>query len=130
MFRANIQALPKSLRKRFTFQQHNFLEPPPQDGGNKIQAYILRMVLWNWADDVAILILRGFIPVMQHSFEIALLINDAICCSLETVESHIEKDIRHLNMAMMVLNNVKVRTEQEWRELLTKVSPNFKVWIR
>lgn len=85
------------------------------------------MVLWNWADDVAILILRGFVPVMQHSPEIALLINDAICCSPGTVEPHVEKGIRHLDMAMMVLNNAKVRTEQEWRELLTNVSPNFKV---
>ena len=127
MFRANIQTLPEALQKQFAFQQHDFLKPQPVHEPNRIRAYILRMILWNWADDVAILIFQAFVPVMKLSPEIALLINDGICRDPNTVAPHVEKGIRRLDMAMMVLNNAKVRTELQRRELIAKASPNFKV---
>lgn len=129
MFQGNVQDLPQTLQKQLVFQQHDFLKPQPLDEGNRIKAYILRMILWNWADDVAILILQSFVPVMKSSPEIALLINDGVCCGPGTVEPHVEKAIRHLDMAMMVINNAKVRTEHQWRELVAKACPNFRVCL-
>jgi O-methyltransferase domain len=129
MFQSTLTHLPPSLQSRLRFQQHDFRQPQALSPSDErtVKAFILRMVLWNWADDVAVQILRGFVPVLQQSPDIALLINDAICCEPGGVDPHIEKQLRHLDMVMMVLNNAKIRTEADWRGLLTEADPGLKV---
>ena len=128
MYQENLQRLPDTMQQRFRFQRQDFLEPQPLMDASRVKAYILRMVLWNWADDVAVKILQTFVPVLEQSPGISLLINDGIHCGPRMVEPHVEKGIRHLDMAMMVINNAKVREEHQWRGLLAKASPNFEVW--
>ncbi|KAK0513795.1 hypothetical protein JMJ35_003517 [Cladonia borealis] len=127
MYQANLQGLPEALQKRFRFQRHDFLEPQPLSDASRVKVYLLRMVLWNWADDIAVKILQTFVPVMKQFPGISLLINDGIHCRPGILEPHVEKEIRQLDMAMMVMNNAKVREEHQWRELLTKASPNFEL---
>ena len=127
MFEATRQKLPQDLQRRLEFQKHNFLDAQPLKDATRTKAFILRMVCWNWADDVAIKILRSLVPVLRASPETVLLINDQICCEPGMVDPHVEKGLRHLDMVMMVLNNAKVRMEHEWRALVTEASPHFKV---
>jgi O-methyltransferase domain len=129
MFQSTLAHLPSSLQSRLRFQQHDFRQTQTLSPSDErtVKAFILRMVLWNWADDVAVQILRGFVPVLQQSPDIALLINDAICCEPGGADPHVEKQLRNLDMVMMVLNNAKIRTEAEWRGLLMEVDSGLKV---
>ena len=132
MFQSTLTHLVPSLQSRLRFQQHDFRRPQTLSTSDErtVKAFILRMVLWNYTDDVTAQILRGFIPVLQQSTDIALLINDAICCEPGGVDPHIEKQLRHLGIAIMVLNNAKVRTEADQRGLLMAADPGLKVSFR
>lgn len=130
MFQSTLTHLPPTLQSRLRFQQHDFRHPQTNLSASDqrtVKAFILRMVLWNWADDVAVQILRGFVPILRQSPDIALLINDAICCEPGGADPHVEKQLRQLDMVMMVLNNAKIRTEKEWRALLEEADRGLKV---
>ncbi len=121
------QALPSGLQQRIRFNQRDMFKAQPVEDAGKVLAYVLRNVLWNWSDEDCIKILQTFVPVMEASPEVVVLVNDGMSPARGTFEPHVEKAYRRRDVTVMTMHNTKQRTEEEWRELFAKASPHFKV---
>ena len=123
------QALSPALQKRIKFNQHDKFEPQPIPDTDKVLAYVLKNVLWNRSDEESIRILQAFIPALEKSPQTVILLNDGISPVRGMFESHVEEAYRRRDVTVMTMHNNKQRTEQEWRELFTKASPQFQVRV-
>lgn len=130
-------SLPASLADRVTFAPQDMFAARPDDELKSVRAYILRNVLWNWSDAESIKALRSFVPVMEQAGpgEVVLLINDGLSPPKGMFDKDTEKAFRRRDVTTMTMHNAKQRTEEEWRDVLGKASPHFKVcasflWVR
>jgi hypothetical protein len=108
-------------------KQNDLLRLQPIEGLDRTLAYILKSVLWNLCDDDCIKLIRKFLPVLEKSPETVILMNDLVSPRRGTFEPHVEKAYRRRDVALMTMHNVKQRTEEEWLDLLKRVSPHLKV---
>lgn len=70
------QAMPMAIKQgRVTFQSHDFFQPNPQVGDDKV--YVLRWILHDWSDALATQILKSLEAVMTPGSRI-LIIDSAI----------------------------------------------------
>jgi O-methyltransferase domain len=121
------QSLPMALQHCIKYNLHDTFKPQPISDADKVLVYIMRTVLWNFTDEDCIRLLQSFIPAMEKSPGTALLVNDLMSPARGTFELHIEQAYRRRDVTLMTMHNTKQRTEEEWRGLFTKASPNFKV---
>ena len=114
-----------SVGGRVAFQQHDFFEPQPIDNAS---AFFIRQCVHNWPDKECTEIFRAFVPALQACEpETRLLINDTVLPKLGQKTRYEERGLRQLDVAMLVVNNAKQRTEEEFRGLLKEADERFEV---
>ena len=123
------QNVSPALQQRIQFNQRDMFKPQPIEAADKVLAYVMRNVLWNWSDDDCVKLLQTFIPVMDKSPDTVLLVNDGMSPAWGMFEPHVDKAYRRRDVTVMTMHNTKQRTKEEWRELFEKASPHFEVRI-
>ena len=119
--------LPPELQSRVKFARRDMFKPRSDENGESIGAYVLRDVLWNMEDRNCAKVLQSFVPVLEKSKETVLLVNELLSPAPRTFEPQVEQAYRRRDVTLLTMHNVKQRTEQEWRDLLTGVHPSLKV---
>ena len=105
--------LPLSVASRISFQEHDFFKSQPVDKAN---IYLLRMILHDWADADAVIILRQLVSAMDsHS---RLIIMDSVLPRAGSIPSAQERMLRVRDMTMLEAFNSLERDEEDWRRLL------------
>ena len=85
---AEKQDLDEHLRKRITFQTHDFFTPQTVSA----DVYLFRYVLHNWPDQYAVDILRQTIPVLKEGARIV--IHDSLLPEPCTASATTEREVR------------------------------------
>lgn len=111
--KATAAQLPINIASRISFQEHDFFKSQPVD---KADVYLLRMILHDWADADAIIILRRLVSAMDsHS---RLIIMDSVLPRSGSIPSAEERMLRVRDMTMLEAFNSLERDEEDWRRLL------------
>lgn len=111
----------------FQIQVDKFKPQPTGDPESVLLVYLVRNILWNCSDEDCIKIFQTFVPAMEKSPDTVLLVNEMISPAAGTFECHVEKRYRRRDVTVMTMHNAKQRTEEEWKALFAKASPNFTV---
>ncbi|RWA03416.1 hypothetical protein EKO27_g11691 [Xylaria grammica] len=112
---ANAEAtLPADVLSRIVFQGHDFTQPQPVAGG---AVYLLRMILHDWPDNAAVVILRNLVPVLAKGTA-RLLIMDTVMPTPGQVPCSVERVVRVRDMTMMQVFNSHERDLDQWNALL------------
>ncbi|KAL1959371.1 hypothetical protein VTO42DRAFT_2174 [Malbranchea cinnamomea] len=119
--------LTPELSERITFVRRDIFKPRPVSEAEYVGVYLLRNVLWKMDDKDCIKLLQSFVPVLEKSNQVFLLVNEVLSPAPRTFEPHVEQAYRRRDVTLMTMHNAKQRTEQEWRDLITGVNPHFKV---
>ena len=90
-------SLPQDILSRITFQGHDFTRPQPVSGA---AVYLLRMILHDWPDHVAITILSQLVPVLADG-KAKLLIMDTALPAPGEVPQSVERIVRVRDLTMM-----------------------------
>lgn len=89
--------------------------PQPVQGAD---AYLLRMILHDWADDQAMTILRNIVAAMDET-KSRLFIMDTVLPEPGSVPISVERIARARDLTMMQSFNSKERESEEWQALIT-----------
>ena len=108
-------SLPADIVSRLTFQTHDFTQPQPVLGAD---IYLLRMILHDWPDDVAVKIIRQIVEAMNTA-NCRLLIMDTVLPKPGSVPVSVERIVRARDLTMMQAFNSKERDLDDWKALLT-----------
>lgn len=81
-------ALPPELNGRITFQPHDFFQRQPKQFAGKV-VYYLRMILHDWSDKYAAMIIRPLVENMKTGDRI--IINDRLVPEPGTSELFVEQ---------------------------------------
>ncbi|KAK7417357.1 hypothetical protein QQX98_004634 [Neonectria punicea] len=115
-FSFKVQKFPDDL-SRFTVEEWQ---------GNHV-IYTLNSILWNLPDEDCITVLRVFLPLLKVTPTSCLLINELMSPRPGTFDSHVDKAYRRRDVTVMTMHNAKLRTDDGWRDLFRKASPDFMV---
>lgn len=105
----------------------SLLYPPNVDKTIPVSVFMIRNLLWNWADDDVVALLRSFLPVLTSNSSARILITDGVSPLPNQFPSHVEIAYRRRDITTMTMHNVKQRTQTEWLELFGKVDRCLKV---
>ncbi|KAL7907619.1 sterigmatocystin 8-O-methyltransferase [Trichoderma velutinum] len=111
--------LPVELGGRFTFMAHNLFDEQKIQG----DVYLLRYILHNWPDDYCVRILRALIPAMTSRSRI--LISDHVVPGLDVLPLSEDRDIRAMDLRMMMLQNARERELRDWQDIIREADPRF-----
>jgi hypothetical protein len=103
--------VPPQLRDRVSFMAHDFFKPQPI----KAECYFLRFTLHVYSDKYAIKILQALAPALQPGTRV--LIMDQVMPPMGTVPSSREREMRVLDLQMMMMFNAKERSMEEWEAI-------------
>ncbi|KAK4233342.1 6-hydroxytryprostatin B O-methyltransferase [Achaetomium macrosporum] len=95
---------PDHISSRLTFQGHDFTQPQPMAGAD---VYLLRMILHDWPDHVAVTIVKNLLLVM-----------DTVLPAPGQVPSSVERIVRVRDLTMMQAFNSHERDLEQWTTLL------------
>ncbi|KAK4184776.1 O-methyltransferase-domain-containing protein [Podospora australis] len=109
------ESLPKEISSRLAFQGHDFTHPQPVRGAD---IYLLRMILHDWPDDKAAVILRNIVAAMD-SKKSRLLIMDTVLPSPGSVPASVERIVRARDLTMIQAFNSSERDLDDWKRLLS-----------
>jgi 6-hydroxytryprostatin B O-methyltransferase len=107
---------------RITFQGHDFTQPQPVTDGS---LYLLRMILHDWPDHVAVTILRNLVPVLAGGAK--LLIMDTVLPAPGQVPRSVERIVRVRDLTMMQVFNSHERDLEQWVALLAAADVGLKL---
>lgn len=107
------ESLPADIAARINFQAHDITIPQPLHGAS---IYLLRMILHDWPDHEAVLILKHIVRAMDKT-KSRLLIMDTVLPKPGTVPVSVERIVRARDLTMMQAFNSKERDLEEWKEL-------------
>ncbi|KAI8631119.1 sterigmatocystin 8-O-methyltransferase [Xylariaceae sp. FL1651] len=110
--------LPEHVLSRIIFQGHDFMQPQPVADG---AVYLLRMILHDWPDHVAVAILKNLVPVLANRPSARLLIMDTVMPAPGQVPCSVERVVRVRDMTMMQVFNSHERDLEQWKALLLAV---------
>lgn len=113
---------PPALQSRITFQQHDFFTPQPVKGAS---VYLLKHILHDWPDDLAIKIIQNIVPAMAPDSRIIIM--DGVVPLPGTAPKELEKLSTSLDLQMMSLMNAHERTKADWREMISKADARLVV---
>ncbi|KAI1412622.1 sterigmatocystin 8-O-methyltransferase [Hypoxylon sp. FL1857] len=118
--------LPDNILSRITFQGHDFTQPQPVAGGS---VYLLRMILHDWPDHVAVTILKNLVPVLGKgtTAKPKLLIMDTVLPTPGQVPSSVERIVRVRDLTMMQVFNSHERDLDQWRALLAAADEGLRI---
>lgn len=118
------QSLPGDLGMRVSFLAHDFHELQPAAVANA-EVLMMRFVLHDYSDKVAIRILRNILPILKQGARLVVL--DIAAPQSGEAPVLDEKAIRGFDISMMTLQNGKERTVDEWKELFQMADKGLKV---
>ncbi|KAK4902962.1 hypothetical protein LTR49_026967 [Elasticomyces elasticus] len=122
------EELPNELRSRVTFEHRDDLDPQPkEDVETGWVAYVIRNVFWNWSDEMAISLLRTFLPVLAKSRSTVVLVCDGVSPARNSFDPYIEQAFRRRDITMMTMHNARQRSPAEWQSLFTAAGTNLHV---
>ena len=114
--------LEENLKDRFTFLAHDFFTTQPY---NEPAAFYLRLILHDWPDEDAALILQQLAAKMGK--ETRLLINDAVVPEHGAMHPLQEKYIRNADMVMMSMFNGLEREKSDWEAVIKRADPSLRI---
>lgn len=106
------------VAERVEFQAHDFLQPQPVKGAD---VYLLRMILHDWPDEMAVKIVRNLVDAMEGGSR--LLIMDTVLPDPGSVPVSVERIVRVRDLTMLQAFNSKERDLEDWKHLLALVDP-------
>lgn len=118
---ASSSTLPADVRDRLTFEPYNFRQPQPVHGA---EVYLLRMILHDWADADAALIIRNVVDALTAGRS-RVLIMDTVLSKPGLAPVSAERIMRARDLTMMQAFNSKERDLQDWEELLAEADPRL-----
>jgi 6-hydroxytryprostatin B O-methyltransferase len=113
---AETTTLPSHITSRITFQGHDFTKPQPVVGAD---VYLLRMILHDWPDHVAVTILKNLVPALEGKRQARLLVMDTVLPAPGQVPGSVERIVRVRDLTMMQVFNSHERDLDQWTALLT-----------
>ena len=135
-----LEGLSANLQGRIQFHAHDFFQEQPIKGAD---VYLLRLVLHDWSDKYARMIIRALIPALRPGAKIV--VNDRVIPGHHETSYLAERearsvpmytlDLRQTNerccrdydMYMLAFQNAKERTADDWSTLFNSADPRFKV---
>ncbi|KAI0115439.1 S-adenosyl-L-methionine-dependent methyltransferase [Nemania sp. FL0031] len=119
------ESLSHDLRGRVTYSQHSFFEPQPVTNA---AAFLIRQCIHNLADKDVVTIFKSFVPGLENSSpDTPLLINDIVIPEPGQWSRHQERNVRQVDMVMLVNCGAKQRTEAEFNSLLKQADPRYEI---
>ncbi|KAI4147626.1 MAG: hypothetical protein LQ341_001753 [Variospora aurantia] len=119
---AQKQDLPTNIRERMDFQAHDLFDEQPVKGAD---VYLLRLVLHDWSDKYAIMIIKALIPALKPGVKVV--VNDRVIPGREEAHYLVEREARDYDMYMLAFQNAKERTAEDWRVLFEGADPRFRL---
>lgn len=115
-------AVPDDLKDRMEFMAHDLFAPQPVQGAD---VYFMRWVMHNWSDKFVTLMLRALVKALKPGARV--IIQETLMPEPGTVALWKEKNLRATDLNMASAFNGKERTVAEFKSLLEKVDPAFKL---
>ncbi|KAI0898721.1 S-adenosyl-L-methionine-dependent methyltransferase [Annulohypoxylon nitens] len=121
--------LTDDVKGRITFAQQNFFEPQPPRQDDPAAAYLLRQCTHNWCDRDVVTMFRSLVPGLESSGPATpLLINDIIMPEPgENWPRLLERDVRQVDMIMLINCGSKQRTKTEFEALLKEADARYEI---
>ncbi|KAI1348227.1 S-adenosyl-L-methionine-dependent methyltransferase [Xylaria sp. FL0043] len=121
--------LTDDVKQRISFTQHSFFEPQPRRENDPAAAYLLRQCTHNWCDRDVVTMFRCLVPGLESSGPATpLLVNDIVMPEPgESWPRLLERDLRQIDMIMLVSFGGKQRTKAEFEALLREADPRYEV---
>ncbi|KAL8836163.1 MAG: hypothetical protein Q9170_003016 [Blastenia crenularia] len=119
---AQEKELPPEVQGRISFQGHDFFEPQPVKDAD---VYLLRLVLHDWSDKYAVMIVRALIPALKPGARVV--VNDRVLPALGEAHYLVEREGRDYDMYMLAFQNAKERTAEDWKMLFRTADERFGV---
>lgn len=142
---AQEKKLSPELQGRISFQGHDIFDPQPVRGAD---VYLLRLVLHDWSDKYAVMIIRALIPALEPGARVV--VNDRVLPALEEAHYLVEREgrfvllpdtpmtcvekgnsdcgaCRDYDMYMLAFQNAKERTAEDWETLFKVADERFRV---
>ena len=113
------------LDRRVQLMQHSFFDEQPIRNAS---AYFIRSCIHNWPDDACVRIFQALVPALEECRPgTPFLINDTILPDLNTKTKYEERDLRQLDLCMMVALGAKQRTRAQFASILKQADERFRV---
>jgi hypothetical protein len=114
-----------NVKDRVSFMEHSFFDPNPfSDAG----AFLMRQCTHNWCDRDVVTMFKGVVPGLEASKPgTPFLINDIIMPEPGTISRVAERELRQIDMIMLVGFGAKQRTVAEFAALLREADPRYKI---
>ncbi|KAI0102814.1 S-adenosyl-L-methionine-dependent methyltransferase [Nemania sp. FL0031] len=121
--------LTDDVKERITFEQHSFFEPQPLRKDEPAAAYVIRQCTHNWCDRDVVTMFRCLVPGLESSGpDTPLLVNDIVMPEPgESWPRLLERDIRQIDMIMLICFGGKQRTKAEFAALLTEADARYEI---
>ncbi|KFY09293.1 hypothetical protein V492_05544 [Pseudogymnoascus sp. VKM F-4246] len=116
------KALPAEIKNQVSFQPHDFFTPQT----TKADVYFLRHILHDYSDPYAIKILKNLLPVLEPG-------NRVILCEIvlpppgAPLPPSLVRVMRSIDLQMLIAQNAKERSEEQWVDLLARADSRFKL---
>ncbi|KAL4885489.1 S-adenosyl-L-methionine-dependent methyltransferase [Aspergillus karnatakaensis] len=115
------KALPKELVERITFQDHDFFTTQPEAA----DVYLLRFILHDHPDPVAVKIVQSLIPAMKSGSR--LIVNDGVLPEPNSVPKGEERIARIMDLEMLTTFNARERPLADWEKLCADADQRLKL---
>jgi 6-hydroxytryprostatin B O-methyltransferase len=114
--------VPSELKDQVTFMAHDFYQEQPVKGA---AAYFIRLIMHDYLDKYCVKILKAIVPAMAPSSK--MLIMDQVLPPVGVAPAPVERQLRTMDSAMMLLFNAKERELGEWQELIKMVDSRLTI---
>ncbi|KAL9085618.1 MAG: hypothetical protein Q9165_007518 [Trypethelium subeluteriae] len=114
--------VPDCLQGRIMFQAHDFFQKQPFANAD---VYLLRLVLHDWSDKYAKMIIQALIPALKPGARIV--VNDRVVPERCQTDYLAEREARDYDMYMLAFQNAKKRTANDWKALFADADPRFQL---
>jgi hypothetical protein len=115
----------RNVGDRVSFMQHSFFEPQPL---TDVSAFLMRQCTHNWCDRDVVTMFKSIVPGLEGSKQgTPFLINDIIMPEPGTTPRLAERELRQIDMIMLVGFGAKQRTKAEFAGLLNEADPRYKI---
>ncbi|KAF2968554.1 hypothetical protein GQX73_g5048 [Xylaria multiplex] len=113
------------VRDRVFFQRHTFFDQQPfKDAA----AFLIRQCTHNWCDRDVVTIFKSMVPGLESSKPgTPFLINDIIMPEPGIWTRLAEREVRQIDIVMLVGFRAKQRTRAEFLALLTEADPRYEI---
>jgi O-methyltransferase domain len=105
-------ALPADLRRRISFQAHDFFQEQPVKGAD---VYLLRLVLHDWSDKYSKMIIKALIPALKPGAKVV--INDRVIPGRGEAPYLAEREARSVILHMHLASKTDKRVAQRLRHV-------------